>query len=454
MERRRRWRRRTTPPRVRGGVAGHAPQRRTSPPFPVGNDGAGLALESARASGAVDRARCPTTICCTPRCSWRFCSRSCGPVTVRCWPTQEGHRKADWRSCTLWIARLHPGSHGDQPPGDRKPACDCWACGTPISSGRHDSHGVHPRHQLRRVATCLVVEGRRRGLGGRGRGRGEGDAARTASSRREGRFFRSPRRLFGRSSPRRRRRFGSPPSRSTDSGGAYGVLLLGLCIVGDRLLFAQPRAPRTLGLRAHRAHAESPEGRDETARDGARSSASRANLAARYAFGAYPLARSLGLSEPAQRFLHRTVGLAPNLPRNELMSQLLGPSALVIVTHFHRVGALSSASFGGEVGGGFGVGSSGSGGRPVPLPVASNQTGVFPFLRRVAVLHSGRFSPSPRCISACDTWTCSARRCSRAPARSASRPRRRQRRPATSESPSPRRLPITPLPCAGFTTRR
>ena len=52
-------------------------------------------------------------------------------------------------------------------------------------------------------------------------------------------------------------------------------------------------------------------------------------------------------------------GLAPEPPPNELMSQLLGPSALVIVTHFHRVGALSSASFGGEVGGGFGVGSSG-----------------------------------------------------------------------------------------------
>ena len=74
------------------------------------------------------------------------------------------------------------------------------------------------------------------------------------------------------------------------------------------------------------------------------------------------------------------------------MSQLLGPSALLIVTHFHRIGALSSASFGGGVDGGFGVGSSGSGsrGRPAPLSVAANQTGVFPFLRRVAVLHSGK----------------------------------------------------------------
>ena len=176
-----------------------------------------------------------------------------------------------------------------------------------------------------------------------------------------------------------------------DGGGAYGVLLLGLCIVevtdccllnlallgllGFALIVPMPSNPKD--------ERNSPRWR-------ALLGFALANLAARYAFGAYPLARSLGLSEPAQRFLHRTVGLAPNLPRNELMSQLLGPSALVIVTHFHRVGALSSASFGGEVGGGFGVGSSGSGGRPVPLPVASNQTGVFPFLRRVAVLHSGK----------------------------------------------------------------
>jgi hypothetical protein len=56
-----------------------------------------------------------------------------------------------------------------------------------------------------------------------------------------------------------------------------------------------------------------------------------------------------------QAFLHQTVGLAPDLPPNQLMSQLLGPSVLLIITHFHRIGALSSASFGiGGVHGGAG----------------------------------------------------------------------------------------------------
>ena len=174
-----------------------------------------------------------------------------------------------------------------------------------------------------------------------------------------------------------------------DGGGAYGVLLLGLCIVevtdccllnlallgllGFALIVPMPSNPRD--------ERNSPRWR-------ALLGFALANLAARYAFGAYPLAKSLGLSESAQRFLHRTVGLAPDLPPNELMSQLLGPSALLIVTHFHRIGALSSASFGGGVG----VGSSGWGSRggPAPLSVAANQTGLFPFLRRVAVLHSGK----------------------------------------------------------------
>jgi hypothetical protein len=47
-------------------------------------------------------------------------------------------------------------------------------------------------------------------------------------------------------------------------------------------------------------------------------------LALRYAFGAFPLAKTLGLSPGLQRFLHHTVGLATELPPNQLMSQLLG----------------------------------------------------------------------------------------------------------------------------------
>ena len=100
------------------------------------------------------------------------------------------------------------------------------------------------------------------------------------------------------------------------------------------------------------------------------------NLGARYAFGAFPLARWLRLPAGTQAFLHRTVGLAPDLPANELMSQLLGPSALVIVTHFHRIGALSSAS-------GVGVGRR-------ALSVAASQEGALPLLRRVAILHSSK----------------------------------------------------------------
>ena len=100
------------------------------------------------------------------------------------------------------------------------------------------------------------------------------------------------------------------------------------------------------------------------------------NLGARYAFGAFPLARWLGLPLGTRVFLNRTVGLAPDLPANELMSQLLGPSALVIVTHFHRIGALSSAS-------GVGV-------RRRTLSVAAYQEGALPFLRRMAILHSSK----------------------------------------------------------------
>ena len=53
---------------------------------------------------------------------------------------------------------------------------------------------------------------------------------------------------------------------------------------------------------------------------------------------------------------------------------------LLIITHFHLIGALSSASFGcaGPM----------TFHRPRQLSVAANQSGVLPFLRRVAILHS------------------------------------------------------------------
>jgi len=169
-----------------------------------------------------------------------------------------------------------------------------------------------------------------------------------------------------------------------DGAGAYAVLLTGLSIVevthccllnlallglvGFALIVPLPSDPRE--------ERNSPRWR-------ALLGFALGNLAVRYAFGAYPLAKTLGLSEGAQLFLHQTVGLAPNLPPNKLMSQLLGPSVLLIVTHFHRIGALSTASFG--VGGGHG-GSLFA--RPRQLSVAANQVGVLPFLRRMAILHS------------------------------------------------------------------
>ena len=53
---------------------------------------------------------------------------------------------------------------------------------------------------------------------------------------------------------------------------------------------------------------------------------------------------------------------------------------LLIITHFHLIGALSSASFAGAGPMTFQ--------RPRQLSVAANQSGVLPFLRRVAILHS------------------------------------------------------------------
>ena len=172
-----------------------------------------------------------------------------------------------------------------------------------------------------------------------------------------------------------------------DGAGAYAVLITGLIIVeithccmlnlalltliGFALIVPLPSNPRE--------ERNSPRWR-------ALLGFALVNLALRYAFGAYPLARSLGLSDGIQTFLHDTVGLAPDLPPNKLMSQLLGPSVLLIVTHFHRIGALSSASFG------FGDGERGASSfaRPSQLSVAANQMGVLPFLRRVVILHSSK----------------------------------------------------------------
>ena len=123
------------------------------------------------------------------------------------------------------------------------------------------------------------------------------------------------------------------------------------------------------------------------------------NLAARYAFGAYPLAKALGLSAAMRAFLEHTVGLAPDLPANQLMSQLFGPSVLLIVTHFHRIGAVSNASDrdgarSRGVGTYAGSGSSGIFGSsprgPPRLATAAGEVGFRAFARRFACLHASK----------------------------------------------------------------
>ena len=241
-----------------------------------------------------------------------------------------------------------------------------------------------------------------------------------------------------------------------DGGGAYGVLLLGLCIVevtdccllnlallgllGFALIVPMPSNPKD--------ERNSPRWR-------ALLGFALANLAARYAFGAYPLARSLGLPEPAQRFLHRTVGLAPNLPgTNSCRSSSVPPrwsSSRTSIASARSPQPPSAARWAADSASGL----RGRGEGPCRSPSPRIKPGCFRSFAASPCFTRARCSPSPRCISACDTWTCSARRCSRAPARSASRPRRRlRRRRYSGESPSPRRLPITPSPCAGCTTRR
>ena len=109
-----------------------------------------------------------------------------------------------------------------------------------------------------------------------------------------------------------------------------------------------------------------------------------ANLAVRYAFGAFPLARWVGMNSEAQDFLANNVGLEPNLPRNKLMTSLLGPSLLLIATHFHRIGLLrneptSLLSAGRESD------------QPIRLVIAGTQKGRIPMIKRICILHCDKF---------------------------------------------------------------
>jgi len=109
-----------------------------------------------------------------------------------------------------------------------------------------------------------------------------------------------------------------------------------------------------------------------------------ANLAVRYAFGAFPLARWVGMNSDAQDFLANNVGLEPNLPRNKLMTSLLGPSLLLIATHFHRIGLLRTEPTS--------LVSAGAGSdQPIRLVIAGTQKGRIPMIKRICILHCDKF---------------------------------------------------------------
>lgn len=99
------------------------------------------------------------------------------------------------------------------------------------------------------------------------------------------------------------------------------------------------------------------------------------NLAGRYAFGAFPLYRLFGFSDELNAFLENTVGLAQNLKTGKLMSELTGPSTLLVVTYFHDIGALNYRDTAEE---------------RSRLPLASTELGFFPLLKRAVILHANK----------------------------------------------------------------
>lgn len=108
------------------------------------------------------------------------------------------------------------------------------------------------------------------------------------------------------------------------------------------------------------------------------------NLAVRYAFGAFPLARWVGMNSEAQDFLANNVGLEPNLPRNKLMISLLGPSLLLIATHFHRIGLLHTEPTGL-------LSAGGESDQPIRLVITGTQEGRVPMIKRICILHCDKF---------------------------------------------------------------
>lgn len=99
------------------------------------------------------------------------------------------------------------------------------------------------------------------------------------------------------------------------------------------------------------------------------------NLASRYAFGAFPLYELFGFSADFKMFLENTVGLPQNLESGKLMSELAGPSTLLVVTYFHDIGVLNYRDAGDE---------------RSRLPLAATELGFFPLVKRAIILHANK----------------------------------------------------------------
>ena len=99
------------------------------------------------------------------------------------------------------------------------------------------------------------------------------------------------------------------------------------------------------------------------------------NLAARYAFGAFPLDEIFLFTDDFKHFLQDTVGLAQNVPPNQLMTELLGPSILLVVTYFYQIGLVTNIEM------------------PAArrsLPLAVTELGFFPLVKRFIILHANK----------------------------------------------------------------
>jgi hypothetical protein len=99
------------------------------------------------------------------------------------------------------------------------------------------------------------------------------------------------------------------------------------------------------------------------------------NLAVRYTFGAFPLDKIFGFSSDLTAFLENTVGLAQNVEPGKLMSELLGPSILLVFTYFHEIGLLSLTSSMDE---------------RRSLPLAATELGFLPLVKRAIILHANK----------------------------------------------------------------